>query len=319
MQKNQAQASAIWREFVHEFTVHLRLERALSDNTLSAYLADVKQLESYCLSASPPLVPANVSTDTIKNFIDTLYDCGFAESSQARILSGIKAFFKFLVNQQWISTNPLDLIDGPKITRKLPDVLSIEEIDKLLAAIDLSKPEGIRNKAMLETLYSCGLRVSELVSLQISGYFPELGFVKVIGKGDKQRLVPIGTTAIELIKQYLTHTRKQQVPKKGHDDILFLNRRGAQLTRVMVFTIIQDLCAIAQINKKISPHSFRHSFATHLVEAGADLRAIQDMLGHASITTTEVYTHLSNKYLKDVVDAYHPRSLKRTNNHAKLN
>lgn len=293
-----------------EFKNFLKLERSLSKNSIEAYLTDLDKLQAYCESFSPPKKVVALRLNDLQNFVHFVADLGMNARSQSRIISGIKAFYKFLLLEEYIKVNPSVLLETPKIGRKLPDTLSIAEIDRLIAAIDLSKDEGQRNKAIIETLYSCGLRVSELVNLQITNLYFEDSFIRVIGKGNKERLVPIGGKAIKEIQAYFDHYRNKIDVANGHEDYVFLNRRGKQLTRVMIFTIIKDLCGVAGIKKSISPHTFRHSFATHLLEGGADLRAIQEMLGHESITTTEIYTHLDRDYLRSVILDHHPRNRK---------
>lgn len=292
------------------FEVYLKLERSLSQNSISAYLRDLDKMTQFLEMNGMDISPQQLKTEDVSNFLNWLYDLGVSARSQARILSGLKAFYKYLLMEDIVETNPLELVEGPQLGVKLPEVLSIEEIDSLIAAIDLSSTEGERNRAILETLYSCGLRVTELVELQLSKVLFEEGFVQVKGKGEKERLVPIGTAALKYIRYYLEHRRNHQKIKKEAEDILFLNNRGGQLTRVMIFTIIKRLAEKAGINKNISPHTFRHSFATHLVDGGADLRAVQEMLGHESITTTEIYTHIDRHYLKDAITQFHPRMQK---------
>lgn len=294
-----------WNSYITGFKSYLKLERSLSQNTVDNYLRDVEKLESYCDAS-----PISLTTDQISSFVQSLAEIGMSAHSQARILSGIKAFFKFLIMEDYISHNPAELVEGPKLGRKLPDTLSIEEIDQLVGAIDLSTQEGHRNKAIIETLYSCGLRVSELINMQLSECYFEEGFVRIRGKGDKQRLVPLSSSTSKYILQYVNGVRNTLTIQKGHEDFVFLNRRGKQLTRVMIFTIIKRLAESISLGKTISPHTFRHSFATHLVEGGADLRAVQEMLGHASITTTEIYTHLDRSYLAEAIMSFHPRSKK---------
>lgn len=287
------------------FKTYLRLERSLSDNSIKAYMDDIHKLSSFCTTHD--LEISALSYHHLSSFLESLAELGISPRTQARIISGIKAFYKFLMLDKVITEDPTSLIEGPKTGRKLPDVLSNDEIDLLIAAIDLSKPEGQRNKAILETLYGCGLRVSELVDLKISEiYFDEM-FIRVIGKGDKQRLVPINKTALKEIRLYLDYDRTHLDIAKGHEDFVFLNRRGKQLTRVMIFTIIKNLAVCAGIKKTVSPHTFRHSFATELMERGANLRVIQEMLGHASIMTTEIYTHLNKEMLRKTITEFHPR------------
>ncbi len=299
-----------WDEYINDFELYLKLEKSLSPNSIEAYSHDVYKIVSFLEANELSTLPNELSTEQIREFLMWLHKFGISERSQARIISGIKSFYAFLWLEEKITSDPTELIETPKIGKKLPEVLSLIEIDKILAAIDLSKDEGQRNKAIIETLYSCGLRVSELVNLRISNLYFKEGFIRVIGKGDKERLVPISPKAIKEINYYKEATRNHINVAKGFEDILFLNRRGKQLTRVMIFTIIKQLCEKAGITKNISPHTFRHSFATHMVDGGADLRAIQDMLGHESITTTEIYTHLDKQHLQDTIMLYHPRSNK---------
>lgn len=290
------------------FKNYLKLEKSLSENSIDAYLTDIDKLLQFASCFQPPKKLENFQLNDLQQFVHWVADLGMNARSQARIISGIKAFYKYLKLDEVIELNPSILLEAPKIGRKLPDTLSLEEIDKIIAAIDLSKAEGQRNKAIIETLYSCGLRVSELTELQITNLYFEEGYVKVIGKGNKERLVPIGGKAMKEISLYLEHFRNHLDIAAGHEDYVFLNRRGKGLKRVMIFTIIKDLCVLAGIKKSISPHTFRHSFATHLLEGGADLRAIQEMLGHESITTTEIYTHLDRDYLRSVILDFHPRN-----------
>ena len=281
----------------------------MSPNTLEAYLNDVQKLVRFLEIQQLPTGPLAITQTQLENFILWINQLGLEASSQARMISGLRAFYKFLMVEDWIEDDPTENLEGPRLKRSMPEVLSVYEIQQMLAAIDLSEPLGVRNRAILETLYACGLRVSELVHLRITNLFLESGFIKVVGKNNKERLVPIGETAIKYIRQYLDHIRsKQENIQAGHENMVFLNRRGQHLTRVMVFYIIKELAAKAGIVKTISPHTFRHSFATHLVEGGADLKAVQDMLGHESITTTEIYTHLDTEYLKETVYLYHPRN-----------
>ena len=296
----------MWLVYKKGYKAYLLLEKSLSDNTVSAYLQDIEKLTDYLSLTDDLKTPEQVNLTSLENFIKWINELGITPGSQARIISGIKSFFKYCLIENIITIDPSTLLEAPKLTRALPDILSFEEIEKMIGKIDLSKPEGGRNKAILETLYSCGLRVTELVNLQISSLFFDVGFIKVIGKGDKERLVPIGADAVKYIKIYHSNIRVHVTVSKGCDDILFLNRRGAKLSRVMIFLIIKELAKQAGINKTISPHTFRHSFATHLVEGGADLRAVQEMLGHESITTTEIYTHLNREYLRDTMQQFHP-------------
>ena len=300
-----------WASTINGFKAYLLLERSLSENSIIAYEQDVQKLAEF-FSLEPRLKnPLGIQYQDLIDFIIYINELGLGARSQARIISGIKAFYKYLLLEDLITDDPSELIDGPKLSRKIPEVLTYEEITQLIDVIDLSEDHGHRNKAMLETLYASGLRVSELISLKISNYFPDIGFLRVIGKNNKERIVPIGESAILQINLYLEHYRKLQANvQKGFEDHLFLNRRGKMLTRVMIFTIVKNAKLKAGIDKKVSPHTFRHSFATHLVEGGADLRAVQDMLGHESITTTEIYTHLDNEYLRDVMLTHHPRNKK---------
>ncbi|KAA3642434.1 MAG: site-specific tyrosine recombinase XerD [Bacteroidetes bacterium] len=292
------------------FESFLKLERSLSQNSVDAYLQDIDKLIQYLELAEKDKSPKEINHEDLSEFILWLFEMGIAARSQARIISGLKAFFKFLLLEELIETSPAELIQAPKVGRKLPEFLNISEIDELIAAIDLSKAEGERNRAIIETMYSCGLRVSELVNLQLSNMLMDEGFLLVTGKGNKERLVPIGKTALKYIEIYKTHYRNHMDIKKEAVDVLFLNRRGNKLTRVMIFTMVKNLAKKAGITKNISPHTFRHSFATHLVDGGADLRAVQEMLGHESITTTEIYTHLDRQYLKDAIIQFHPRAKK---------
>lgn len=298
-----------WQNALQQFHAYLLLERAMSPNTLEAYLNDVQKLVRFLEIQQLPTGPLAITQTQLEDFILWINQLGLEASSQARMISGLRAFYKFLMVEDWIEDDPTENLEGPRLKRSMPEVLSVYEIQQMLAAIDLSEPLGVRNRAILETLYACGLRVSELVHLRITNLFLEAGFIKVVGKNNKERLVPIGETAIKYIRQYLDHIRsKQENIQAGHENMVFLNRRGQHLTRVMVFYIIKELAAKAGIVKNISPHTFRHSFATHLVEGGADLKAVQDMLGHESITTTEIYTHLDTEYLKETVYLYHPRN-----------
>lgn len=297
-----------WKITLSGFKLYLQLEKSLSGNSVEAYLRDVEKLIQYLEYSGIKISPSEVNLSHLRGFIRWVHELGATATSQARIVSGIRAFYKYLLLEDIIKDNPTTLLEAPKTGRKLPQFLSVAEIDKIISSIDLSKPEGERNKAMLETMYSCGLRVSETVTLRISNIFPDEGFIKITGKGDKERLVPIGTVALKQIGIYRHHIRCHIPVKKGSEDILFLNRRGGMLTRQMVFIIIKDHAKIAGIKKKISPHTLRHSFATHLIEGGADLRAVQEMLGHESITTTEIYTHLDREYLRSAIIQFHPRA-----------
>lgn len=295
-----------WNSYLKSYQSYLKIERGLSENTIENYSFDVARLHDYLERNKMEVSPVKIDEETLQQFIYSVSREVNARS-QARIISGLKSFFTWLIFEDYRNDNPLELIETPKIGRKLPDTLSIQEIDALIGAIDLSLAEGERNRAMLETLYGCGLRVSELVALRISDLFFDEGFVKVTGKGNKQRFVPIGDTTQKFIEIYRTAVRSHLAIQKGFEDTLFLNRRGRQLTRAMIFTIIKDLAAKINLNKTISPHTFRHSFATHLLENGADLRSIQLMLGHESITTTEIYVHLDRKHLTQIMNTFHPR------------
>jgi integrase/recombinase XerD len=294
-----------WTTYIKSYQSYLRIERGLSKNTIDNYSFDIERLCLFLEVNTIEVSPIKISEDQVQQFIYAVSKEVNARS-QARIISGLKSFFSYLIFEDYRNDNPMELIEAPRLGRKLPDTLSIQDIDALIEAIDLSKPEGERNRAMLETLYGCGLRVSELTTLKISDLFFEEGFIKITGKGNKQRFVPIGDTTIKFIEFYRLK-RKLLSIQKGHEDVLFLNRRGKQLTRAMIFTIIKDLAVKIDLNKVISPHTFRHSFATHLLENGADLRSIQLMLGHESITTTEIYVHLDRKYLNQIINNFHPR------------
>ncbi len=295
-----------WENLKKDFKRFLLLERGLSQNSIDAYQNDIVKLQHYCELKEIPL--QHIKTRNIQDFLVWINEFAISAFSQARILSGIKTFFHFLqIEYQWDS-NPAELIESPRLSRKIPTVLSIQEIDALISAIDLSAAEGMRNKAILEILYGCGLRVSELCELKISNLFLDVEFIKVEGKGNKERLIPIGEHAIKFLKIYLEQIRVHQTIKPGMEDYVFLNRRGNPLSRVMIFIIIKDLAEKIRLKKDISPHTFRHSFASHLVEGGADLRAVQDMLGHESISTTEIYTHIDKDYLQSIITQYHPRS-----------
>ncbi|WP_113635345.1 site-specific tyrosine recombinase XerD [Nubsella zeaxanthinifaciens] len=294
--------------YIKGFAAYLKLERSLADNSIAAYLRDVEKLFQYLSCMGEELSIQQIKLKNLRDFLVWLNDLGAEASTQARVVSGIKSFFWYLTEEELISVNPAELLETPKKTRKLPDTLNVHEINLLVAAIDASKPEGMRNKAIIETLYSCGLRVSELTELKISNLFEETEFIKIVGKGNKERIVPIGATALKFIKIYIDEVRVHQNIKKGNEDFIFLNRFGAKLSRIAIFNLIKSLAVAAGIDKIISPHTLRHSFATHLIEGGADLRAIQEMLGHASITTTEIYMHLDRDYLKTVITQFHPRA-----------
>lgn len=297
----------MWDAYIKGFKAYLQLERGMSDNTVEAYLHDVAILANYVSTEENGLALQDIELKHLQTFIGHIHDLELSAGTQSRILSGVRSFFGYLVLEDVIKKDPTELLESPKLRRTLPDVLSIAELDQLFAAIDHSTPEGTRNRAMLETMYSCGLRVSELVSLAISNLYLDVGFVRVVGKGNKERLVPIGDDAVKHIKLYRENVRVHVPIKKGNEDMLFLNRRGSALSRVMVFMILKGLTAKAGITKNVHPHILRHSFATHLVEAGADLRAVQEMMGHKSITTTEIYTHLDRGYLRQTLEKYHPR------------
>lgn len=298
--------SLSWKQSSKNFETYLRLEKSLSENSIEAYLNDVSKLEKYISISGSDKSPVDVTYQDLKDFLGWYGKESNNARTQSRVLSGIRAFFRYLLIEGETDDNPAALIESPKIGLKLPQVLSVAEIDMLIEAIDLSKPEGHRNKAIIETLYGCGLRVSELVNLHLTDIHRDEGFVVVTGKGNKQRMVPISGKALKEIDLYMTD--RKRLPVVNDNNIVFLNRRGNQLTRAMIFTIIKDLAAKAGIKKKISPHTFRHSFATHMVEAGADLRAVQEMLGHESILTTEIYTHIDRSYLRDTLIMFHPRS-----------
>ncbi len=297
-----------WKISIKEFKNYLQLERSLAENSVEAYLHDVEKLQQYIELSGKNLLPEDVATNDLLDFLQYIGELGMSAQSQARILSGIKSFYKYLLMEDIIKNDPSHLIESPRLGRKLPDTLSIVEIDELLAAIDLSTPEGARNRAIIETLYSSGLRVSELVELKLTNVYTDIGFLRVTGKGSKERLVPVGRDALKYLNIYIEQIRCHVPVKKEYENYVFLNRRGGSLSRVMVFMIIKELAESIGLQKSISPHTFRHSFATHLIEGGADLRAVQEMLGHESITTTEIYTHLDRDYLKQVIKDFHPRS-----------
>lgn len=301
----------MWENQIQDFKNYLKLERSLSSHSVEAYVADVEKLRQFIGLKHKNLPATSITAKHLHEFLQYITELGMSAHSQARIISGLKAFYKYLLFEEMIDQDPTSLIEGPKLGRKLPDTLSYPEIIKLLEAIDLSTPEGARNRAILEVLYSSGLRVSELVDLQINNIHADVGFLRVLGKGNKERLVPIGRDALKFLDIYLEQIRGKAPltsPKKGFESFAFLNRNGRKLTRVMVFTIIKNLALAIGLKKRISPHTFRHSFATHLIEGGADLRAVQEMLGHESITTTEIYTHLDRDYLRQVIQEFHPRS-----------
>jgi integrase/recombinase XerD len=297
----------MWTPLIRQFRHYLTLERSLSTNSIEAYTRDVQKLANYASKEFPSKSPLELELEHLRKFVTALAKLEISAYSQARIISGIKAFYRFLMYEDRITEDPAQLLEAPKLGRKLPDTLSFPEIESLLEAIPLGEPEGHRNRAMLEMLYSSGLRASELVELKKSQVFGDVGFLRVVGKGNKERLVPVGKDALRYMKLYEEHIRNAQQPAKGHEEYVFLNRRGQKLTRVMLFLIIKKAAAQVGIEKSISPHTFRHSFATHLIEGGADLRAVQEMLGHESITTTEIYTHLDRDYLRQVLTEFHPR------------
>jgi integrase/recombinase XerD len=297
-----------WRSAIKGFQAYLKLEKSLSANSIEAYSRDMEKLYQFSKTQSTKLNPEQITLADLRRFIIFVNELGMIPSSQARILSGIKAFYKYMLMEDMIKIDPSELLESPKISRKLPDTLSYEDINKLIDAIDLSKPEGPRNKAIMEVLYGCGLRVSELTELKLSNLYLDIEFIKVFGKGSKERLVPIGGSAVKALKIWIEQVRVHTPIKKGEEDYVFLNRRGSRLSRVYIFLMIKELVLLTGLKKTVSPHTFRHSFATHLVEGGADLRAVQEMLGHESITTTEIYTHLDREYLKGTIIQFHPRN-----------
>lgn len=290
------------------FKSYLRLERGLSLNTIEAYLNDTAKLFQYYESLDQSINVKDIKDSDLYKFISWLSELGMLPNTQARVISGLKSFFNFLLIENLIDADPSIELESPKLSRKLPDVLNIHEINDLISTIDASKPEGMRNKTIIEVLYGCGLRVTELITLRISDLYAQHGYIKVIGKGNKERIIPIGEVALKFLNIYLTEVRVHLPIKKGNEDFIFLNRFGTSLSRITVFTMIKTLAVNAGLNKSISPHTFRHSFATHLIEGGADLRAVQEMLGHSSITTTEVYTHLDKDYLRNIITEFHPRT-----------
>jgi integrase/recombinase XerD len=296
----------MWEPYKKGFKAWLQLEKSLSDNSVDAYLRDIDKLTEFLQSAETLRTPADIELKDLRRFIKWIGDLNLTPASQARIISGIRSFYKYCSIEQIVKKDPTALLEAPRLKRALPELLSFEEIEAIIGRIDLSKPEGGRNKAILETMYSCGLRVSEIVNLRLSCLYLDIGFIRVIGKGDKERLVPIGRSAIKYIQIYIREIRIHTPVQPGSEDIVFLNRRGGKLSRVMIFLFLKDLVRAAGITKSISPHTFRHSFATHLVEGGADLRAVQEMLGHESITTTEIYTHLDREYLRETLHKFHP-------------
>ncbi|MES1216996.1 MAG: site-specific tyrosine recombinase XerD [Bacteroidota bacterium] len=296
----------MWEPYKKGFTAYLQLEKSLSDNSVEAYLRDIDKLTQYLLQKKLLKNPSEIELKDLQQFVKWVMELGMSDTSQARIISGIRAFYKYCLLENISAKDPSTLLEAPKLKRLLPDTLSFDEIENIISQIDLSKPEGGRNKAIIEVMYSSGLRVSEVVNLKISQLYMDVGFIRVIGKGDKERLVPIGSSAIKFITIYKNEIRVHINPQPGNEDILFLNRRGTKLSRIMIFLIIKDLVFKAGIKKTVSPHTLRHSFATHLVENGADLRAVQEMLGHESITTTEIYTHLDREFLRKTLEEFHP-------------
>lgn len=297
-----------WQIAKKGFKNYLKLERSLAKHSIDAYLRDIDKICQFLEATDSPLMPLQIQTENLKEMLVWINHLGMLATSQARLISGVKAFYKYLVMEDFLAQSPAELLEAPRTVRKLPDVLTVLEIEELIGALDLSKPENTRNKAMLETLYSSGLRVSELIGLQLSNFYPDDEFIKITGKGSKERLVPIGNIAIKNIEIYRDTVRNKLEIVKGNEDFVFLNRRGSKLSRTSVFTLIKDLALKIGLQKDISPHTFRHSFATHLIEGGADLRAVQEMLGHESITTTEIYTHLDRDFLKQTIRDFHPRS-----------
>jgi integrase/recombinase XerD len=299
-------STTMWSSVKKGFKAWLQLEKSLSDNSVEAYLRDIEKFTQFLELRKSHPSPEDIGLKDLQEFVKWIGALGMTATSQSRILSGIRSFYKYCQLENIVTKNPTLLLETPKLKRALPDFLSVSEITQILESVDLSKPEGERNRAILETMYSCGLRVSEVVSLRLSSLYPDLGFIKVTGKGDKERLVPIGKTALKYISIYRNQVRVHASIKPGNEDILFLNRRGARLSRQMIFIFLKEIVRRAGIKKTVSPHTFRHSFATHLVEGGADLRAVQEMLGHESITTTEIYTHLDREYLRKTLEKYHP-------------
>lgn len=300
-----------WQENIKYYSQYLLLERGMADHSIAAYVRDVEKLADFMITSSEPKIPKQIVRDDLSFFLAHLHDLGLSPRSQARIISGLKSFFFYLIDEEIIENDPTALIQGPKLDQKIPTVLSFEEIQEILDAIDLSDKNGHRNRAIIETLYGCGLRVSELINMKISNFYPKEQFVRVIGKNDKERLVPISDDAIKHITYYVKEIRSKGRIAKGFEDYIFLNRSGKTLSRVMIFTLIKKIVASTSIQKTVSPHTFRHSFATHLVEGGANLRAVQDMLGHESILTTELYTHLDNSFLRENILKFHPRNIKK--------
>lgn len=296
----------MWEPYKKGFKAYLQLEKSLSENSVEAYVHDIEKFTQFLAINKAEKKPNEIELENLENFLKWINELGMTAASQARIISGLRSFYKFCLQEQISTADPTALLETPRLPKHLPDTLSYVEIEKIISVLDLSTPEGMRNKAIIETLYSCGLRVSELVNLKLSCLYFSVGYVRIIGKGDKERLVPIGNYAIKYINIYLENTRVHMPVITGNEDVVFLNRRGRKLSRVMIFMIIKEAAKKAGIIKNISPHTFRHSFATHLVEGGADLRAVQEMLGHESITTTEIYTHLDREYLRDTLQQFHP-------------
>lgn len=296
----------MWEPYKKGFKAYLQLEKSLSENSVDAYLHDIEKLTQFLSIQKEEKTPKDIELSDLEFFLKWINGLGMTSSSQARIISGLRSFYRFCLQEQISETDPTSLLEAPKLGKHLPDTLSYSEIEKIISSLDLSTAEGMRNKAIVETMYSCGLRVSELVNLKLSCLYFDAGYVRITGKGDKERLVPIGTSAVKYIMIYLDNIRVHITVKAGNEDVVFLNRRGSKLSRVMIFMIIKEAAKTAGISKSISPHTFRHSFATHLVEGGADLRAVQEMLGHESITTTEIYTHLDREYLRDTLQQFHP-------------
>ena len=297
-----------WESIIQQYKDYLKLEKSLAENSVLAYIRDSEKLQIFFEIKKIPVLPADVASVHIHDFLEYINELGLSSYSQARILSGLKSFFKFLAKEELIQNNPTELIDSPRLGRKLPDTLSFLEIEKMLEIIDHSTPAGARSRAMLEVLYSSGLRVSELINLSLNNLYFDIGFIRVLGKGSKERLVPIGSDAVKYLNIYIEQVRVHIPVQKKYSRYVFLNQRGSRISRVSVFTMIKEVASMAGITKNVSPHTFRHSFATHLIEGGADLRAVQEMLGHESITTTEIYTHIDRDYLKQVIKEFHPRS-----------
>lgn len=296
----------MWEPYKKGFKAYLQLEKSLSENSVDAYIHDIEKFTQFLSVTQSEKSPKEIELSDLEIFLKWINELGMTPASQARIISGLRSFYKYCLQEQISLSNPTELLEAPKLGKHLPDTLSYSEIEKIISSLDLSTPEGMRNKAIIETLYSCGLRVSELVNLKLSCLYFDVGYIRITGKGDKERLVPIGSSAIKFITIYLESIRVHMNVTTGNEDVVFLNRRGKKLSRVMIFMIIKEAAKKAAITKIISPHTFRHSFATHLVEGGADLRAVQEMLGHASITTTEIYTHLDREFLRDTLQQFHP-------------